>query len=463
MIKYNNYKIFNDKNGNEYLFLINNNALFKLDKNSKSILELEGMEEKKAYEKMSEKLSYEDFQKLFNDMEQIGLLVGKKKSYVNELRENEISLMGITLMIIQECNLRCTYCYGGDGEYYDKGKMSIDIAKKSIDFLVKNTKNKNLLVCFLGGEPMMNFSLIHDVVSYCEQYEAKEGICFRYTITTNGTIWSDDVEKFFRKKKFTVQLSVDGEKEIHNYNRYYENGRGSFEIMEKNTRNMRNDSLVSGRATITSKNLKLIDNFKALDAMNFINIPMAPAQNLLSDTDYEKLKRENRKLAEYFLQLIKEKNYKTAKKLRIFMSGLYKIHKSGIQRDIPCGVGSSSIAVDINGNIFPCHRFVANKEYTIGNVLKDKKINNESFLDEIKLEKHEKCINCWVKNLCVGACPNENLVNAGSTQKSKEKSCKFIRSMYNDLIHIYLELTIEDKKHLFEKRETRNKEELLNT
>lgn len=101
-----------------------------------------------------------------------------------------------------------------------------------------------------------------------------------------------------------------------------------------------------------------------------------------------------------------------------------------------------------NGEIYPCHRFVANKEYAMGNVLKDTKIEKMPFLEEITLEKHKECKNCWARNLCVGACPNENLVNAGTTQKSDSKNCRFIQAMYNDLIHAYLELTVENKKQL---------------
>ena len=97
---------------------------------------------------------------------------------------------------------------------------------------------------------------------------------------------------------------------------------------------------------------------------------------------------------------------------------------------------------------YPCHRFVANKEYAMGNVLKDTKIEKMPFLEEITLEKHKECKNCWARNLCVGACPNENLVNAGTTQKSDSKNCRFIQAMYNDLIHAYLELTVENKKQL---------------
>lgn len=229
---------------------------------------------------------------------------------------------------------------------------------------------------------------------------------------------------------------------------FYANGLGSFDVMEKNTRNMRNDGLVSGRATITATNLDLVDNFKALNDMKFRSIPMAPAQNLLSDEDYDRLIGENTKLVQYFLELIQSGDYKTAKKLRILMSGLQKIHKSGVARKILCGVGSAQLAVDINGEIYPCHRFVANKEYAMGNVLKDTKIEKMPFLEEITLEKHKECKNCWARNLCVGACPNENLVNAGTTQKSDSKNCRFIQAMYNDLIHAYLELTVENKKQL---------------
>ena len=196
-------------------------------------------------------------------------------------------------------------------------------------------------------------------------------------------------------------------------------------------------------------NLKnLVDNFKALNDMKFRSIPMAPAQNLLSDEDYDRLIGENTKLVQYFLELIQSGDYKTAKKLRILMSGLQKIHKSGVARKILCGVGSAQLAVDINGEIYPCHRFVANKEYAMGNVLKDTKIEKMPFLEEITLEKHKECKNCWARNLCVGACPNENLVNAGTTQKSDSKNCRFIQAMYNDLIHAYLELTVENKKQL---------------
>lgn len=449
MIKYNSYRIFQNKIGEQYLYLVDNNSIFALDDKAEKMLSLDDLEYDEAYEKLSNVMPKNLFQELYENMKNVGLIVGDKSEGKKEVDEKEFSPMGVTLMIVQECNLRCTYCYGEGGEYQDKGKMSLEVAKKSIDFLAVNSNQKELLVCFLGGEPLMNFSLIQDVVEYCEKYEEKKQVHFKYTLTTNGTIWNDSIEKFFREKHFTVQISVDGNKEVHNCNRFYANGSGSFDIMEKNTRNMRNERLMSGRATITATNIDLVDNFKTLNEMNFKSIPMAPAQNLLTDQDYETLIKENTRLTQYFLQLIKDGDYETAKKIRMLMSGLHKIHKSGRVRNIPCGVGSTAFAVDINGEIYPCHRFVANKEYSMGNVLHDAEIRSASFLEEISIEKHDDCVTCWAKNLCAGACPNENFVNTGSTQKSNIKNCNFTQAMFDDLIRVYLELTAENKKRLF--------------
>lgn len=140
MVKYNTYKIFHDKVGNEYLFLVNNNSLFRLDERSKTVLSMEGLEERQVYDKLSEKMSYDEIKDLFDNMKKIGLLVFEQQSVSNKVKELELSPMGVTLMIVQECNLRCTYCYGDGGEYQDKGKMSLEVAQKSIDFLVANTK-----------------------------------------------------------------------------------------------------------------------------------------------------------------------------------------------------------------------------------------------------------------------------------------------------------------------------------
>lgn len=285
------------------------------------------------------------------------------------------------------------------------------------------------------------------------------GLC----MPDSGNIYIDDIEikkynvEYLRKHiGYLLQkpLLLRGKNPIDNIDtkrmmRYFNMGKKRY--LEENVKGLsggESQKLALAYLLSDKTNLDLVDNFKALNDMKFRSIPMAPAQNLLSDEDYDRLIGENTKLVQYFLELIQSGDYKTAKKLRILMSGLQKIHKSGVARKILCGVGSAQLAVDINGEIYPCHRFVANKEYAMGNVLKDTKIEKMPFLEEITLEKHKECKNCWARNLCVGACPNENLVNAGTTQKSDSKNCRFIQAMYNDLIHAYLELTVENKKQL---------------
>lgn len=135
------------------------------------MLSLEGLKFNDAYVELSDIMTKEEFQTLFDNMVRAGLIVSDKGPVLKEEKKEEITLNGLTLMIIQECNLRCTYCYGEGGEYQDRGKMSLETAKKSIDFLIGNSKNKELLICFLGGEPLMNFPLIKDVVAYCNKYE----------------------------------------------------------------------------------------------------------------------------------------------------------------------------------------------------------------------------------------------------------------------------------------------------
>ncbi len=450
-VKYNPYLIFKNKENNYFLYLIHNNAIYAIDEQILMMLSQSEKLYEDAQMALADFIANEEFEKLYQNMQDVQLIYADKIESVEEKQnyETKADLRGITLMVIQQCNLRCTYCYGDGGEYHDKGKMASQVAKRAIDFLICNSTRKELLVCFLGGEPMMNWELIKEVTDYCELQQKETGRVFRYTITTNGTIWNKEIEEFFKNKKFTVQISVDGTKEVHNCNRFYASGVGSFDVMEENTREMRNEGLVSGRATITRTNINILENFKALDELNFKSIPMVSAQNLLSEEDYEKLILENNRLAHYFLRLVQDREYKTAKKMRIFMSGLYKIHKSGHIRDIPCGVGTTQIAIDINGDIYPCHRFVANKEYSLGNVLTSVELDNTNFIEEISIKYHEECKKCWAKNLCAGACPNENLVNTGTTQNSTKKNCKYIKAMYKSLINIYINLSLEDKKELF--------------
>lgn len=440
-----------EENNKIFLFAIENNGLYEIENKTIAILEQEGKSYENAYNSVAKQYERDEFESIIKNMHDCGFL---KKEEVNceyvkpqPNTDDNGYIKALTLMIVQECNLRCTYCYGDGGEYSDKGKMEREIAIKSVDFLIENSIDKKLLIAFLGGEPLMNFQLIREVIEYCKEKEKEIDKTFGFTMTTNGTIMNDEIERFLRENHVSVQISIDGKRDIQDKNRHYSKGSGSYDIVINKTKNMREDNLLSARATITNINLDLVENFEHLENMGFKSIPMAPAHNLLSDNDYKKLINESQKLIKLLEELIKKGNYKKASKIRIYWNGLSKIHNA-TNRNLPCGVGRNTYTVDINGDLYPCHRFVANKEYKIGDIKKGVEKRTE-FLREIDISNHEQCERCWAKNLCVGSCPNENLVETGSTQISSTRNCEFVKSIFEELLKVYIRLTENEKQTMF--------------
>ncbi|MDZ5255179.1 PapB family radical SAM/SPASM ranthipeptide maturase [Clostridium sp. LIBA-8841] len=441
------FKIFK-QNNKIYLYTINSNGLFELDYRTLLLIENEGKSIKEAYNNLKHLFSKNEFIEVLIQMEQVEFLKGFEKIYNNDTYLLDKKLSSLTLMVIQECNMRCKYCYGDGGEYSDKGKMNKEVALKAIDFLIDNTDERELLIAFLGGEPLLNFKLIKEVVNYCKIKEKKYNKKFSYTITTNGTVINDEIEEFLVENNISIQISIDGVKEKHNENRYFSNKRESYDEIIIKTKNIRKYDKITARATATKNNLNFIEIFNHLNSLGFKCIPIALAQNLLDDNDYKKATEEYVKFINYFENLIKEKKYFEINKFPMLKSALEKIEFSN-KRSLGCGAGRNTYAVDIYGNLFPCHRFVANKEYCVGSIFK--KFNNiDKFIKKFNVYSHKQCENCWVQNLCLGGCPNENLVNTGNIQTSSYRNCNFTKIIYEEIIKLYLRLDDEDKKHIFE-------------
>ncbi|SDF33627.1 uncharacterized protein SAMN04488542_10957 [Fontibacillus panacisegetis] len=443
------YKIFEDQ-GELYLYTVNQSGLFKIDNKTIAILNQDRKEYTEAFDNVSSLLDKQEFDELLQKMKDVKFIESPEndnliKTQLHKEIEKEIS--SLTLMIVQECNMKCSYCYGEGGEYYDKGKMSLETAIQSIEYLITNSKSEKLLICLFGGEPLLNFDLFKAIISYCRSREEQTGKTFSFTTTTNGTLLTKEIEEYLVNNKVTVQISVDGDQNTHNSNRYFDNKIGSYEIIIRRTKNMRQKGLLTARATITNKQFDLVETFNHLHELGFRAIPMSPAFNLLSDDDYKTLTAEYYRLIDHFEHLIKENDYVKYSKLSILNGFMHRINK-GYVRSLPCGVGRSMYAIDINGDIYPCHRFVSNKEYILGNVYTSVS-RREAFLEEINVDNHKKCGNCWARNLCIGGCPNENLMSTGSVGEMTENICELTRNIYEKLIKVYLRLTNEEKERLF--------------
>lgn len=452
VLKFYNHKIFRES-GKLFVYCANNTGLFEIDDRTSKLIQQEGKTYKAAYESVKNLFSFDEFNALIKDMaDNYFIKNDKNDKIIADSREVKLgnNIFSLTILLAQECNMRCTYCYAEDGEYDDKGIMTIQTARKAIDFLIEHSgNNKNLSVVLFGGEPLLALPLIKELVPYIRETEEKTGKKIQINMTTNGTLITKDTENYLIDNHIHVQISIDGDKETHNSNRFFANKVGSYDLIIQHTESMREKNLLSARATLTGKQLNECYTFDHLDSLGFHSIAIAPASNLLSEDDFEKLAQEEIKFEKYFEHLVKAKEYKKAKKMKMVIGNLKKIHSGGM-RNLACGVGRNMYAVDIHGDLYPCHRFVNEKEYVMGNVNDD--VNKrEDFINEIKFSKHNSCQDCWVQNLCLGHCPHENFSLTGNTTIPSPKICAMAKSKFEELIHIYLRLSPEEKNILFSK------------
>lgn len=441
VLTYQVYQIFNES-GQLYLFDAGNAAIYKIDELVLKLLDQEGEKVQTAYENLKNYITREQFDELIDNFKESGFLIENNKN-----NKKASTIKGLTLMLVQACNLACKYCFGSEGEYADRGKMSEKIALDAIDYLIKASGNeRNLYVTFFGGEPLLCFDVIKKVVAYCKEREKATGKNFFYNMTTNGTLLNEEINNFIIQNKIGTMISIDGNKKQHNANRFDKMGNGSYdEVMDK-TDALRKMGYLSARATITATNINLESVFEHLNVEGFSNVPMAPAYNLMSNEDFERYVVELEKLCNYFEELLK-RDINKAKRIKVLWKAFKRIHGGGYQ-NTACGAGINGVAVDIHGNLFPCHRFVSNKEYILGNIYESED-ERKQFIEECDIDNHEKCNKCYLRLLCSGGCPYENYIETGNIRNIYERQCIECKTIYSELIHIYLRLSEKQKESIF--------------
>ena len=372
---------------------------------------------------------------------------GDEENYT--LEENEIR--HLVLMIAQDCNLNCLYCYGKGGEYNNRGRMSLTIAKQAIDYLVEHRGDHNrVYVVFFGGEPLMNLNLIYDLVDYMEEIEKSSDITFGKSMTTNGTLLTDEVIEYCEKNKISIRISIDGPEEINDKNRIFKSGMGSYKIIMDKTEKLRSKGRVSARATITPDCVEQDKIEEQLRDVGFVNVGSALAHELFSNEDYMRAYKSLSAGMEKVRKMLDEKPCDVDKLRQIgFIGYLRNIHQSK-EADFGCGAGRKMIAVNINGDIYPCQRFVGVEEHKMGNIYENN-LDQKEFLDKtyINSAERQKCKKCWVRKLCLGTCAHSSYVNTGKVNENSEILCTFYRALYEDAVKFYVTLTDDEKNYIF--------------
>ena len=341
----------------------------------------------------------------------------------------------LCLHIAHDCNLACKYCFAEEGEYHGRrALMSFEVGKKALDFLIANSgQRRNLEVDFFGGEPLMNWQVVKDLVAYGREQEKIHNKNFRFTLTTNGVLLNDEIMDFCNKEMANVVLSVDGRKEVHDRMRPFRSGAGSYDLVMpkfKKFADSRNQERYYVRGTFTHHNLDFSKDVLDLADKGFKQISVEPV--VAQDSEEYALKKEDiPKICEEYDKLAAEmvKREKEGKGFTFFH---YMIDLTGgpcvYKRLSGCGSGTEYLAVTPWGDLYPCHQFVGNEKYLMGNV--DEGITKTEIVDEFKccnVYTKEKCRNCFAKFYCSGGCAANSYNFHGTIQDAYDIGCELQR------------------------------------
>lgn len=357
------------------------------------------------------------------------------EDYIDSFKRRETVVKALCLHIAHDCNLACRYCFAEEGEYHGRrALMSYEVGKKALDFLVANSGNrKNLEVDFFGGEPLMNFQVVKDLVAYGRSLEEPHNKKFRFTLTTNGVLLNDDVMEFANKEMSNVVLSIDGRKEVHDHMRPFRKGQGSYDMIVPKFQKLaesRNQKNYYVRGTFTHFNLDFAEDVKHLVDLGFEQISVEPVVALpeeeyaIRPEDIPVIEEEYDKLAKYIVESRKNGKWFNFFHFMIDLSGGPCVAK----RLSGCGSGTEYLAVTPWGDLYPCHQFVGEERYLMGNV--DEGVKATEIRQEFKscnVYAKEKCKNCFAKFYCSGGCSANAYKFHGNINDAYDIGCELQR------------------------------------
>ena len=341
----------------------------------------------------------------------------------------------LCLHIAHTCNLNCAYCFASQGKYHgDRAIMSFEVGKRALDFLVENSGTRhNLEVDFFGGEPLMNFDVVKQLVSYARSIEKEKGKNFRFTLTTNGMLIDDDVIDFANKECSNVVLSLDGRKEIHDRFRVDYQGRGSWEKIVPLFQRLveaRGGKDYYMRGTFTYAIPDFLKHIQVMLDLGFTELSMEPVvcaagdPSELTEEDMPIVMEQYEKLAELMLQKDKEGKPFTFYHYMIDLTGGPCIYK----RISGCGSGTEYMAVTPWGDLYPCHQFVGEEKFKLGDIWKG--VTNTGIQNEFaacNVYARPECRTCWARLYCSGGCAANAYHATGAVTGVYQYGCELFK------------------------------------
>lgn len=357
------------------------------------------------------------------------------EDYIQDVKARKTVVKALCLHVAHDCNLACKYCFAEEGEYHGRRAiMSYETGKQALDFLIANSGNRrNLEVDFFGGEPLMNFQVLKDLVAYGREQEKLYDKHFRFTLTTNGVLLNDEIMEFANREMDNVVLSIDGRPEVNDRMRPFRNGKGSYELIIPKFREFaksRGEQKYYARGTFTRNNPDFSEDVLHLADQGFTQISVEPVvapeeeDYAIREEDIPKLKEEYDRLAAEMIKREKEGKGFNFFHFMIDLEGGPCVAK----RLSGCGSGTEYLAVTPWGDLYPCHQFVGEEEFLMGNV-KDGILKPEIADDFRKCNVYtkDKCKKCFARFYCSGGCMANSYHFHGSLDDAYDVGCELER------------------------------------
>lgn len=446
------------KQGDDYILLdVNSGAVHIIDEIIFDILDIfDGENDLKVIPALSKKYAPAEIVEALSELHELidaGELFAPDIEVPPTFKSVGI-VKSLCLMVAQDCNLRCKYCFGDEGTYGHRAIMSEETGRAAVDFIIKNSGlRRHCEIDFFGGEPLLNFKTVKAVTEYVREREQATGKIFKLTLTTNGMLLDDKKIEWLNKNNISLVLSLDGREKVHDAMRPDISGKGSYDRVVKNFQKLvesRNGDNYYLRGTYTNKNLDFTNDVVSMyndgfDVLSIEPVVLKDSPLALTEEHLPRIFEEYDKLTETYL------------KYRKLGKGFFFFHfnvdlSNGpcvAKRLAGCGAGHEYFAVAENGDLYPCHQFVGRGKYNLGNVFdglnEDSKHWTKYFRESHVLNK-PKCQDCWAKYFCSGGCHANADLFHNDIRKPYEVGCEIQKKRLECAIYIQAKILNENAK-----------------
>lgn len=361
---------------------------------------------------------------------------GPRPTTLPPLRDQPLA---VSLALAQSCNLSCAYCYADRGRFGGSARrMPAEVAVRAVDALVAGSGGRPVTLGFIGGEVLLHRRALHDVVRYAQDRADASGVPIRFSITTNGTLVTEDDVDLFRDHAFTVTVSVDGGPSVNDRHRRWAGEEGSFERVRVAVAALLatpGKAKVVARATVARDDLRVHERIDALADAGFRQVGVSPLRTgpdpalRFRSEDWLPFLGEMVRAAEFEVGRLRDGHAPVFSNLSV---AIREIH-SGSARSLPCGSGTNYVAVGADGDYWTCHRTVDNARYRLGDVTEGLSLPaRQAFLDGRGVDSQEPCRGCWARYLCGGGCHAE-------VDELGREGCDYVRGWLEHCIGVYAE------------------------